>query len=158
MNAVRHAARLVGLISCAFACTTALAADSSDELLALHEKVMRAHRDSNVEVLLEDEAEDYVVANRGIVSRPSKAERRQRLGAYMRATKFEEYRDLIAPIVTTSADGTLGWVTVQVQARGTQTNAEGKREPIEFVSAWIELYRRQDGRWQRVGNVSNFKE
>ena len=119
---------------------------------------MRAHRDSEVEVLLEDEAEEYVVANRGIVLRPSKAERRQRLGAYLRATQFAEYRDLIAPIVTTSADGTLGWVIVQVHARGTQTNADGKREPIEFVSAWIELYRRHDGRWQRVGNVSNFRE
>lgn len=29
--------------------------------------------------------------------------------------------------------------------------------PIQFVSAWIELYKKRDGRWLRTGNVSNFK-
>jgi len=29
--------------------------------------------------------------------------------------------------------------------------------PVEFVSAWIELYRKVDGRWMRTGNVSNFR-
>jgi hypothetical protein len=135
-----------------------VSATPTDELLALHEKVMRAHRDSNVELLLEDESEDYVVASRGAITKPSKAERRTRLGAYLGATRFSEYRDLVPPIVTMSVDGTLGWVTVQVQARGTQTTPSGARETIEFVSAWIELYQRRQGRWQRVGNVSNFKE
>ena len=28
---------------------------------------------------------------------------------------------------------------------------------VKFVSAWIELYERRDGRWWRTGNVSNFR-
>jgi hypothetical protein len=139
-------------------CFEAFAAGPTDELLALHEKVMRAHRDGDAELLLEDESEDYVVANRGTIARPSKSERRSRLQAYLAATRFTEYRDLVPPIVTISADGTLGWVIVQVQAQGTQTSTVGTRENLEFVSAWIELYQRHGGRWRRVGNASNFKE
>jgi len=128
-----------------------------DLLRALHEKVIRAHRQNDVELLLEDEAADYVVANRGEVTRPSLDERRQRLGSYLRKTTFQEYRDLTAPLIRVSGDGTLGWVMVQVQARGLQTTQGGQKEPLEFVSAWIELYEKRGGRWFRVGNVSNFK-
>jgi hypothetical protein len=58
--------------------------------------------------------------------------------------------------VTVSRDGTLGWVVVQVEAKGVQQTAGGT-EPIGFVCAWIELYEKRDGRWYRVGNVSNFR-
>jgi hypothetical protein len=128
-----------------------------DLLRALHEKVIRAHRQSDVELLLEDEAADYVVANRGEVTRPTLDERRERLGSYFRSTTFQEYRDVVDPVVRVSSDGTLGWVIVQVQASGLQTTPGGQKEPLEFVSAWIELYEKRDGRWCRVGNVSNFK-
>lgn len=127
------------------------------ELLALHEKTMRAHRQGDVELLLEDESEDYVVAGRGEITRPTLAQRRERFTAFLGATTFTEYRDLVAPIVTTSEDGTLGWVIVQVRARGTQVVKSGAKQPLQFVSAWIELYQKRDGRWFRVGNVSNFR-
>ena len=28
---------------------------------------------------------------------------------------------------------------------------------IEFDSAWIELYEKRNGRWVRIGNVSNIR-
>ena len=128
-----------------------------EQLRALHEKVILAHRQSNVESILEDEAADYVVANRGEISHPTLQERRERLGAYLRSTTFREYRDLVKPTIAISSDGTLGWVIVQVQASGIQTTESGEKEPVEFISAWIELYEKRQGRWLRVGNVSNFK-
>lgn len=127
------------------------------ELRGLHEKVMRAHRESNVEILLEDEAPDYVVVSRGEVTRPTIQQRRERLGAYLKASTFSEYRDLVEPVVSVAADSTLGWVVVQVSAKGTQRTNEGEAVPIEFVSAWIELYEKRGGRWLRTGNVSNFR-
>lgn len=136
----------------------ALAESDADVLKGLHAKVMQAHRESNVELILENDAQEYVVASRGEISRPTPADRRARLGPYLRRTVFQEYRDLVEPIVSVSSDGTLGWVVVQIQARGIQTSDAGAKEPIEFVSAWIELYRKRDGVWYRVGNVSNFKE
>jgi hypothetical protein len=118
---------------------------------------MQAHRQSDVDILLEDEAADYVVVSRGAVTRPTLDERRERLGSHLRSTTFQEYRDVADPQVTVSSDGTLGWVIVQVQAKGLQKSPGGGNEPLEFVSAWIELYEMRDGRWFRVGNASNFK-
>jgi hypothetical protein len=128
-----------------------------EELLALHEEVMRAHRESDVDLLLAAEEDDSVVANRGEITTPDRKSRREMLGPYLGSTRFSTYRDKVPPIAKVSADGSLGWVIVQVEARGEQTTPEGKVEPIEFVSAWIELYEKRNGRWVRVGNVSNFK-
>ena len=131
--------------------------DDEGRLLTLHQRALAAHLQSDVEALLADEADDYVVANRGEVRRPTRAERRALLGPYLASTRFEVYRDLVPPIVEVSADGTLGWVIVQVEARGEQRTEDGEGRPVEFVSAWIELYEKRDGRWLRVGNVSNFR-
>lgn len=138
--------------------SSALAESDVEALRALHAKVMRAHVESNVELILEDDATEYVVAGRGEISRPTLQDRRNRLGPYLRSIAFQEYRDLVEPIVSVSADGTLGWVVVQIQARGVRTTESGAKEPAEYVSAWIELYQKQGGRWRRVGNVSNFKD
>ncbi|MCA9919100.1 MAG: hypothetical protein KC445_14160 [Anaerolineales bacterium] len=130
---------------------------ATDDLLALHQKVLAAHRQSDVELLLEDEQDEYVIANRGSVTHPTKEERRQRLGPYLQATNFSEYRDEIPPVATVAQDGTLGWVVVQVYAKGVQTAVDQTPHQIEFVSAWIELYEKRQNRWWRTGNVSNFK-
>ena len=130
---------------------------SSSHLLALHQTVLEAHLKSDVELLLKDEPDDYVLANRGKMTHPTKEERRQMLGPYLSATNFQEYRDEVPPVVNISQDETLGWVIVQIYARGEQTTPGGKRVPIQFVSAWIELYEKRDKRWLRTGNVSNFK-
>jgi hypothetical protein len=127
------------------------------ELLALHEEAMRAHRESNVELLLRADAPDFVLANRGQVTQPTLDERRARFQQYLKTTRFTEYVDLVPPLVRVSEDGSLGWVIVQVRAAGVQTTADGGSRPLAFESAWIELYERREGRWYRVGNVSNFK-
>lgn len=142
----------------ALGASPAWALDDAERLRALHAKVLRAHLESDVALLLEDEAAEYVVAGRGQITTPSLVERRARLAPYLERTAFHSYRDLVPPLVTLSADGTLGWVVVQVEARGVQKTHGAAAQPVEFVSAWIELYRKQDGRWYRVGNVSNFKE
>lgn len=156
---VRAFALLAAVALATSGCARASAPPASAEarLRALHEKVMRAHRESNVDLLLEDEAADYVVASRGEITHPTIEQRRERFGAYLGATTFSEYRDAVEPVVSVSADGTLGWVVVQVEAKGQQRTGPDALEPVEFVSAWIELYEKRDGKWQRTGNVSNFK-
>src|SRR5262245_35914200 len=89
-------------------------------LLALHEEAMEAHRKSDVELLLRGDDADFVLASRGEISRPSLDQRRQFLGNYLRGVRFAEYVDVVPPVVRVSADGTAGWVIVQVRARGTE--------------------------------------
>lgn len=126
-------------------------------LLALHERALAAHRASDVERILADEGDGYTVANRGEITHPTLAERRARMGPYLGRTRFRVYRDRVPPEVTVSPDGRQGWVIVQVEAEGTQAQEDGSSAEVKFVSAWIELYERRDGRWWRTGNVSNFR-
>lgn len=128
-----------------------------ERLLHLHAEGMRAHRENNVDILLGKETQDYVLANRGVISHPTIEERRARFGHYLATTRFTEYVDVVSPIVAVSQDGTLGWVIVQVRARGEQTDEAGAKHALAFESAWIELYEKRQGRWFSVGNVSNFK-
>jgi hypothetical protein len=137
--------------------TTANGTDAG-MLLRLHQEVMNAHRQLSVDMILRNEAAEYIVAGRGKVTQPTLEERRARLAKYFASTRFTEYVDVIPPMAMVSADGSLGWVVVQVRAKGEQEVAPGRFEPLEFESAWIELYRRGPEGWRRVGNVSNFKE
>jgi hypothetical protein len=130
---------------------------AGDELIKMHQDLLQFHLKGDVESWLATESDRYVVANRGEVTFPSKKDREARIGPYLKRTKFKEYRDLIAPEVRISKDGSLAWLIAQVKASGVQTTDDGKQEAIEFTSAWIELFERKDGKWIRVGNVSNFK-
>jgi hypothetical protein len=150
---------LLALAALLFATPAAAAKRSAEsELLDLHKAVLEAHLKSDVDALLAPESEDYVVVSRGEVSRPTKPERAERLGPYLRSTKFEIYADMVPPVVKVSPDGRLGWAIVQVRARGVQTRPDGSQAPLEFQSGWIELYEKRGGRWYRTGNVSNFKD
>ncbi|MGK2858910.1 MAG: hypothetical protein ACSLFQ_17060 [Thermoanaerobaculia bacterium] len=131
--------------------------DDESALLAAHERVLEAHRRGDVEMLLGDAREGFVVANRGAITYPTIEEQRRRLGGYLGRTRFSVYRDQVPPVVKVSADGTLGWVIAQVEAKGEQTADDGTTVPLEFVSAWIELYEKRDGTWVSIGNLSNFK-
>jgi hypothetical protein len=149
------------LMACAAAALVSCAAVPVDtagdraRLLALHEEAMEAHRKGDVELLLKADAEDFVLASRGEISRPSLDQRRQLLGPYLRNVRFAEYVDVVPPVVHVSQEGTSGWVIVQVRARGTQAGDAGRA--VQFESAWIELYEKRSGNWRRVGNVSNFR-
>ncbi len=144
------------VLSCASS-TAGRNAGDAERLLALHEEVLRAHRESDVDLILNAEEDDYIVAGDGEITRPNLDDRRNQFGPYLGTTKFTVYRDRIPPSVQVSADGTLGWVIVQVEAKGQQTAPDGRVKPIEFVSSWIELYEKRGARWIRIGNVSNFK-
>ncbi len=135
---------------------TGRAGDDEAALLALHRDGIEAHLQNDVDRLLAPESDDYVLVNRGEVSHPDKKSRAASLGPYLQSVRFEKYADAIEPIVKVSPDGRLGWVIAQVEVKGAER--EGAREPLEFVSAWIELYEKRGGRWYRIGNVSNFKE
>ena len=128
-------------------CATGGAPSPSDaqQLLALHEEVMRAHRESDVDLLLKAEGDDYVVAGRGEITRPDRNARRERLGPYLTATRFSTYADKVPPIVKVSSDGSLGWVIVQVEARGEQTAPSGSR-PAPRVRERVDRALREERR------------
>ena len=131
--------------------------DDDAELRRMHELVLQAHRAGEVAPWLAIEADSYVVARRGELDFPTKSERREARSSYLGSTRFASYRDLREPIVMVSKDGSLGWLIAQVEATGVQALPDGTEQPLHFISAWIELYRKGPGGWRMVGNVSNFR-
>lgn len=145
---------LVALLGCAGPDATGREADVA-ALQAAHETVLQAHRDGDVDGWLAVEADSYVVANRGRVSFPTMEERRAAREPYLAGTRFSRYEDVRQPLVTISEDGSMGWLIAEVAVTGRQTLPDGSEEAVESVYAWIELYRRIDGEWRLVGNISN---
>ena len=131
--------------------------DDVSQILSIHESVLLAHLERDVDALLANTTIDYVLVNRGVVSHPTKKERREKFGPYFSKTIFYEYKDLIPPIVQVSEGGDLAWLIAQVKVSGSQKVAE-EDHTLQFVSAWIELYEKRDGIWLQTGNVSNFRE
>ncbi len=144
------------LVACAPADAPEIALDRQ-QLLTHHADLLRAHREHKVELWMSIEADSFISINNGRVTFPSIDERRDLRTHYFRDAEFEVYHDLREPIVTLSADRSLGWVIAEVEVRGTMPNADGVREPFVDLWAWIELYQKRDGRWQMVGNASNLR-
>jgi hypothetical protein len=127
-------------------------------LLRLHRVFMDGHLFGRSSGMKEGLAESVIIVNRGEVHPISGDETLQTLKEILARTDYTVYDDLIRPVVRVSNDGTLGWVIVQVAAGGVQLDEEGKPAgPLEFVSAWVELYEKVDGSWRMNGNVSNFR-
>lgn len=129
----------------------------AEEILRLHRDLIDAHKGKDVSKLLAPEPDRVFSVSRGEVIYQTKAERISQFTRYLESTEFEEYRDLIDPIIHVSDDGTLGWLIAQVKVAGTRTVDGGADQSFESVWAWIELFEKRDGRWYRIGDVSNVR-
>lgn len=125
------------------------------ELQRLHSELLEAHRTGNVDRWMSVEAREFVSANGGRVTFPEASDRRAQRATYLAGATFEVYRDLREPLTQVSEDGTLGWLIAEVEIRGSATTSSGKSEPFHDIWAWVELYKKVEGTWRLVGNVSN---
>ncbi len=125
---------------------------NKDQPLALHQKAIATHKNIDLEKWLEGFKNGYISGSRGEASYLTSEQTKSRFRPYINATTFEYYRDMVDPVVKISDDGSLGWVIVQVEAKGISSG-----ESYEFQLVWIKLHERRDAVWVQIGNVSNFK-
>lgn len=150
--------RLLVSLLCLYASTPAIAqglADDEAQLRASHAQLIQAHTEGRVDLWMEIEAADFVSVNRGHITFPDSAARREGRAAYLEGATFSTYRDLREPIVRIADDGSLGWLIAEIEVEGTAPNADGKEESFRVVWAWVELYENADEGWRLVGNASN---
>lgn len=127
------------------------------KLLRLHRIVMDDHYFGDDSGMKAINGQPFTVVSEGEVFTMPDAEADAGFDRIMSSRDYTVYDDLIRPIVKISKDGTLGWVTVRVFAQGVRFGADGKPSgPLEFTSAWTELYEKIDGNWLMIGNISNF--
>jgi hypothetical protein len=126
------------------------------EILDHHRRTIKAHWDKDVKFLVQDLSEGFFSVTEGEIRHPGKSEVRAALKDYLTRTTFTEYRDLVEPEVGFSDDGSVAWANVQVKVSGERLD-DGTRRPMDFVCAWLTLYRRVGDSWMRLGEVSTWK-
>ena len=126
------------------------------EILEIHKEEIKAHLNKDVDFFIKNISESYVSVSRGEIRRPSKDEIKLQFSNYLNNTTFVEYRDLQEPIIEFSDDGTVAWSIVRVKVVGIRRMNDGTERELDFICAWITLYRRQNNKWIRLGEVSSF--
>ena len=132
-------------------------ADTAD-LLRMHEIVIRAHLQNDLDSWMAIEADKVISANGGKVTFPSRSDREKARLSYLPIATYSSYRDVKHPVIRISEDGTLGWLIAEVEVVGEYKQSDGSEEHFSNVWAWIELYARSESGWKLVGNVSNSRE
>jgi len=127
------------------------------EIFELHKQAIKAHLNKDVDFLVHNISENYVSVSKGEIRKPSKDEIKSQFSDYLNNTTFVEYGDLQEPIIEFSDDGSVAWSIVRVKVAGLRTMNDGTEREFDFICAWITLYRRQNDRWIRLGEVSSFK-
>ncbi len=127
------------------------------EILELHKATIDAHWNKDVDFFVKDLADDFLSVQNGEIQKPEKDEITARMSDYLNHTTFTEYRDLQEPIIGFSKDGSVAWSIVQVKVAGKRMMEDGTERELDFTCAWITLYERQEDKWIRLGEVSNFK-
>jgi hypothetical protein len=127
------------------------------EILDLHNNVIDAHLNKDVDFFVKDIADDYFSVGNGEIRNPAKEEISARFKNYLNSTTFTEYKNLQEPVIGFSEDGSVGWSIVQVNVAGKRTMDGGIDRDFDNTFAWITLYQRQDDKWIRLGEVSNYK-
>ncbi len=128
------------------------------QLLRLHRIAMDDHFFSRTDEMKTIRGDSVTIVNDGDIHRMTGKEFDATMGRIMESRDYLVYDDLVRPIVNISEDGTLGTVIAQISASGVRFDDNGLPDsPLEFVSAWIELYEKVQGQWRLTGNVSNFR-
>ena len=126
------------------------------EILEIHKQEIAAHWNKDVTFFNKNISEDYVSVSRGEIRQPSKDEIESNFSNYLDNTTFLEYRDLQEPIIGFSDDGSVAWSIVRVKVSGIRKMNDGTERELDFICAWITLYKRQNDKWIRLGEVSSF--
>jgi hypothetical protein len=122
-------------------------------LLELHANVRRAHFETDVDLLVANDAQEWINVRDATITRRRREDVADFFRTYFEGATYLEWDDVEPPIVSVSADGTLAWMIIHVRVRRTR----GDRE-LRFSYAGIETYEKRGGRWVKVVEVGTFDE
>ncbi|MGE0451913.1 MAG: hypothetical protein AB7O37_08070 [Vicinamibacteria bacterium] len=128
------------------------------ELLAAHRTDRWAHFQRDVDLLLEAQAPAFVSASRGELFRASLSDTRSRFERVFSSVRYLEWDDLESPMLTVSADGTVGTTLIRIRVRRVLNPGTPEAEETAFEYAGAMTYERRDGRFVRTQNASTFRE
>jgi hypothetical protein len=127
------------------------------ELLRIHQQERKAHFNTDVELLLANQGENFISVADGKITTEKKPQSREFFTKYFQNAKYFEWDDMEPPIVRVSKDATMAWVIVRVKVRRTQKDVSGKEDETKFIYSGIMTYEKQNKKWIAIANVSTFE-
>lgn len=127
------------------------------ELLQIHEADRQAHFATDVDLLLANSSDQFILVTKGDISTISRSELHSMMGTSFAGATYYEWDDLNPPMVRISRDGSMAWMITRLNVRYTRLDSSGKEQERHFVYAGIMTYEKLDGKWLRVANVSTFE-
>jgi hypothetical protein len=125
------------------------------QLMAMHRLTIDAHIESDISLLAGRWAASVVSVYGGAASPMPGSQMEEFLGRSLATRRHSVYRDMIKPIASVSADGTMGSVTAQIEAVGERLeDGELTGERFAFQSAWLATYERLNGTWKMTAIAS----
>ena len=126
-------------------------------ILSMLQTERKAHFDRNVDLFMSEFADSMVSVNKGVVSSPTKAEHKERIGKYFDSVHFIRWDDSVDPIIRFSDDGSLAYAIIQKDVIVMYPDSLGKAIYDTTHYAWTSIYRKQKGEWKVECNISTNK-
>lgn len=135
----------------------AVISPSIDEIdvFRLHRKLLAAHCLGDAALMAQLSAPSTTIVSRGELHTVSRDQVQQQFAALFERIDYTAYLDLAPPFVEISKAGDLGWIAVNVRARGKSIESG---QPFDDQWAWIMMVRKIDEEWRHAGNASSFRE
>jgi ketosteroid isomerase-like protein len=127
------------------------------ELLRIHLADVNAHLQGDVPAIMASIGEEFLYVGDGKVNVQFRAEIEEFFTGYLKDAEYERYEDLDVPHAEVSADGTMGWVISHTAVTRTEPDGQGGTRTRSFTYAGIMTYKKLDGKWLKVANVSTFE-
>ena len=126
-------------------------------LLNVHKKDRAAHFGTDVQMLLENQGDDFISVSNGKIQKLTKQQIKDSFTSYFRNAVYYEWDDLDEPIIKISGDGSIAWMINRYKVKRKVAGENGKEEKREFIYAGVTLYEKENDKWIRIGNVSTFE-
>jgi ketosteroid isomerase-like protein len=122
------------------------------QIYRLHRRLLAAHCAGNADEIADLTTPETIVSSRGELRKSSREETRSSFERVFKQVDYNQYLDLLTPVVEVSSSGDIGWIGVNVRAIGKEIVGG---QPFESQWSWVMLTRKVNGVWLNAGNASN---
>jgi ketosteroid isomerase-like protein len=128
------------------------------EILRDYEAIKAAHFHRDAAAFLAPYDSSWVVVSSGSVNSRTGALAQAPLQAYLDSMTFTDITDVESPRIEVATDGDMAWLLGHVRIRGQRRRADGTTIPIEFESAFVDVWRKHGGRWRIVAHANTERD
>jgi hypothetical protein len=121
-------------------------------ILQVHALERRGHLTGSAEFIAKAVGDQLTVVENGAVQVSSREDVPRTFANYLKSVHYSAWEDVILPAVHISTDPKTAWAIIQIQA----TYVESAKPSVQhqFVSSWIAIYQKGNGRWRMTAIAS----